>query len=206
MAEKTTLKKLRENERDVRKNLIIDAATAMFAQKPFKNVSMRDIAAEAGLSPASIYHYFSDRDELFVEAFLREARRVQQGMERLIGEQGTVNLEQVSAEYLLRLMDDDSFFPMMIHFMLDGDISPQFVEKFNTNAVGYVLDLLEDVFRRNGVQDNVRLLAHAFFACLNGILITFRNNPGRTHQESEKHILRLASLVSAVFRRGAGPA
>jgi len=55
---KSTLTKLRERERQARRNLIIDAAIKLFAAKPFKQVGMRDIAAEAGLSPASIYRIF----------------------------------------------------------------------------------------------------------------------------------------------------
>ncbi|MHB8205535.1 MAG: helix-turn-helix domain-containing protein, partial [Desulfomonilaceae bacterium] len=59
---KAVLTRMRENEREVRKNLIIDASMLLFSKTPFDKVGMRDIAAEAGLSPASIYRYFSNRD------------------------------------------------------------------------------------------------------------------------------------------------
>ncbi len=35
----------------------------LFSPMPFDKVGMRDIAPEAGLSPASIYRYFSNRDD-----------------------------------------------------------------------------------------------------------------------------------------------
>ena len=71
---KSTLAKLRDEERETRKDLIVDAAVRLFAAKSYHRVGMREIAAEAGMSPATIYRYFSDRDELFVEALLRESR------------------------------------------------------------------------------------------------------------------------------------
>ncbi|HMK33906.1 MAG TPA: helix-turn-helix domain-containing protein, partial [Desulfomonilaceae bacterium] len=73
----STLTKLRKKERETRRDLIIDAAIRLFATTPFDRVGMRDIASEAGLSPASIYRYFSNRDDLFVEALCREIKSIE---------------------------------------------------------------------------------------------------------------------------------
>jgi len=54
MKEKNTLNKLREQERGVRRNLIMDAAERVFATKPFDKVSMSEIAEEAGMATSSI--------------------------------------------------------------------------------------------------------------------------------------------------------
>ncbi|OAO77506.1 helix-turn-helix domain-containing protein [Geobacillus sp. FSL K6-0789] len=70
MDKKLTFHDLKEQEREARKQLIIDAAIRLFSQKSISNVGMRDIAKEAGISPALIYRYFKDRDDLFVTAFL----------------------------------------------------------------------------------------------------------------------------------------
>jgi AcrR family transcriptional regulator len=64
--------KLREDEREVRKALIIGAAMKLFEEKSFHEIGMRDIAAEAGVSAASIYRYFPSRDDLFVEALIQD--------------------------------------------------------------------------------------------------------------------------------------
>ena len=55
------------------RNVIVDAAEKVFSSKPFSKVSMRDIAKEAGISPALIYDHFPDQQHLFMEAFLRGA-------------------------------------------------------------------------------------------------------------------------------------
>ncbi|HSA15216.1 MAG TPA: TetR/AcrR family transcriptional regulator, partial [Spirochaetota bacterium] len=71
MSESNTFSKLRKQEKDLRRNIIIDAAEEEFVSKPFNKVNMRDIAKKAGISPASIYRYFPDQQSLFIEAFVR---------------------------------------------------------------------------------------------------------------------------------------
>jgi AcrR family transcriptional regulator len=43
---------------------IFEVACRLFAQKGFDGVSMRDIALECGISKATLYHYFPDKDSL----------------------------------------------------------------------------------------------------------------------------------------------
>jgi hypothetical protein len=48
----------------------------------------------------------------------------------------------------------------------------------------------------------VKLHSQAFFASLTGIIMVFRNYPGRTREETRKHIHKLVLLIAAVFRNG----
>lgn len=43
---------------------IFETACRLFAQKGFDGVSMRDLAQECGISKATLYHYFPDKDSL----------------------------------------------------------------------------------------------------------------------------------------------
>lgn len=201
MNNKSTLVKLKENEREVRKNLIITAAVNLFASKPFNQVSMRDIAAEAGISPASIYRYFQDRDELFVETLYREGMVIGENLKKLLEEDKDASIEKLASDFVEYLLDHDSFFQMMTHFMVDGGINEKFLERFNATE-RYLLNIFDELFIKIGVKENVRLISHAFFASLNGILITFRNYPGRSGEEIRKHMLRLATVTAKVFEQG----
>lgn len=44
---------------------ILDEAEALFANKGFAGTSVRDIANKAGLTPASLYNHFSNKDALY---------------------------------------------------------------------------------------------------------------------------------------------
>ncbi len=198
---KAVLTRMRENEREVRKNLIIDASMLLFSKTPFDKVGMRDIAAEAGLSPASIYRYFSNRDDLFAEALWREGQTIGQEIKRLKEADVDVSIEQIASTFVNYLLEHSAFFEMMTHFMITGKIGEKALEKFN-KAERKLLDVFDELFVGIGATGEVRLLSHAFFASLNGILITFRNYPGRPPEDTRKHTLRLAAIVANVFKKG----
>jgi len=51
-------------EREELKQQILDAARELFVREGYENVSMRKIADKIEYSPASIYTYFKDKDEI----------------------------------------------------------------------------------------------------------------------------------------------
>ena len=61
MKKNNTLIKLKEKERETRRELIIEAARAVFGEKTYDRVSMAEIARAAGIAKSSIYTYFKDR-------------------------------------------------------------------------------------------------------------------------------------------------
>lgn len=68
---------------------ILDAAARLFLADGYGETSLRDIAAEASLQAASIYHHFSSKDELLTEV-------LRLGLDR-IGEQLDVAAERMPA-------------------------------------------------------------------------------------------------------------
>lgn len=46
--------------------MILTAARAAFAARGFAGASVRGIAADAGVDPALVHHYFANKDELFL--------------------------------------------------------------------------------------------------------------------------------------------
>ncbi len=67
--------KVTEAYLDVRRQQIIDAAYRCFARKGFHQTTMRDIYAEAGLSPGAIYHYFDSKEEIIEASFIFDHQR-----------------------------------------------------------------------------------------------------------------------------------
>jgi len=49
------------------KEHIIIIASKLFLQKSFKEVTMKDIVNETGLSKGAFYHYFTSKEQLFLE-------------------------------------------------------------------------------------------------------------------------------------------
>ncbi|MBK9732517.1 MAG: TetR/AcrR family transcriptional regulator [Chitinophagaceae bacterium] len=55
----------KEREKQERKALILEAATKMFIEDGFDKTSLRNIGEKIEYSPATIYLYFKDKNELF---------------------------------------------------------------------------------------------------------------------------------------------
>jgi AcrR family transcriptional regulator len=190
---------LKNKEKLARQEAIIAAAERVFAVKPFNKVSMRDIAREAGISHAAIYRYFPDQRSLFIEAFLCGAREIIGFLSEITAKSEKGDIEAVASAYIDYLIENDQYFRMMTHFMLDGSLTPEMIEKLNI-AERKIFDHFDIMFRKMGMSDPVRPLSHAFFAGLHGVLITFKNYPGRDRPAVRGHIQKIAAVLTDKFK------
>ena len=187
-----------KEQRLIRRTTIIDAAEKVFAEKSFSTVSMRDIAKEAGISPALIYRHFPDQQHLFVEAFLRGTKRLIEQFSDLLSSTATPHLEDAADTFITYLTDHEQYFKMMTHFMLEGTVHEGLLDQLNTIERS-MLDQFDKLFEKAGAQQNIRLISHCFFASLNGILITFRQHPGRSPSEVREHMNRIGCIMARMF-------
>jgi TetR/AcrR family transcriptional regulator len=65
---------LQRQEKEQRRNYVLDAAEKLFFSKGYDNVSMDDIASEIGLNKATLYLYFKNKESLFFAVVLRGAQ------------------------------------------------------------------------------------------------------------------------------------
>lgn len=191
-----SLSELREQEKEARRRLIIEAAERIFSDKPFNKVSIRDIAREAGISHALIYHYFPDQQALFVEAFYKGAQEIVKLVKTELD--GGSDIEKVTEKFISYLVEHDQYFRMMTYFMLDGDLSGGFLDRLN-GMERLLFDQLERLFNGRDSGKEARLFAHALFAAMNGLLITFRNYPGRNREEVTRHMQNLGQIIARQF-------
>ncbi|MBV9640679.1 MAG: TetR/AcrR family transcriptional regulator [Mycobacteriaceae bacterium] len=64
----------RRQEETVRK--VLDAAVELLRENSYSDLTMRAVAARAGVAPATAYTYFSSKNALVAEAYLRLVRNV----------------------------------------------------------------------------------------------------------------------------------
>jgi AcrR family transcriptional regulator len=190
--DKSTFKQLREDEREVRKQLIIKAAKSLFEEKSFHDIGMRDIAVKAGVSAASIYRYFPSQDDLFVEALIQDLNNIEQRFQHRLNQGDSI--EDLTLAVVDYMIDNEATFQMMCHFMIRGERTPQALKKFN-GVQRYFLDMFDKVVKSTEGAGNLRLNTQAFFASLAGVVLTFRNYPGRTAEEKRKAIHKLALII-----------
>jgi len=199
MGRMSSFERLRENEREIRKELIITAAMELFEKKNFWDISMRDIANTAGVSASSLYRYFPSRDDLFIEALFQDINHIDELLkERMVKGEGIEELAIAVVDYCL---DNEPTFQMMCHFLMRGDENPSVNEKFNSVQLHF-LNMFEKVVKTvSGEEALTEFHIQAFFASLSGIVMTFRHFPGYTDEERRAYIHKLALLI---MREGGG--
>ncbi|MFD6164195.1 TetR/AcrR family transcriptional regulator [Oerskovia sp. NPDC060287] len=85
---------------DERREQILRVASERFAREGFDAVSVRDIAQEAGVTRALVYHYFPGKDSLLDAVLRREAEAILMATSPLPGRSARENLERALGAYL----------------------------------------------------------------------------------------------------------
>jgi AcrR family transcriptional regulator len=199
MAGRDTLNKLRQQEREIRENLIIDAARTVFGSKTYDQVSMNEIAKAAGIAKSSIYTYFPNQEALFVETAFRDTGEFIATLKKRVQAEQDLSLETFINDYLDYNIEHDAHWRMITHFALHGNIGEASAEKLNQIS-RQVMDLLETVLKKFEFKGDTRLLSHTLFAALSGIMISFRKYPGRTEPDRIAHIKRIAKMVERMLK------
>jgi len=203
MNKKDTLGKLKAKERRLRRQIIIDAAREVFGRKTYDKASMAEIANAAGIAKSSIYTYFNSQEELYAKiAFIDSCdfiedlgSRIDQAKKDSVGG-NCVNI--CITHFLEYYTAHTAQWRMITHFALHGNRDMKAVEQLN--EIGRrLMDLFESVFMELGCSKDARIMAHTLFSCLSGILIAFRNYPGRTEDARIAHMTRIGEMVESMI-------
>ena len=195
---RNTLNKLKQQERQIREDLIIEAARSVFGTKTYDQVSMNEIAKAAGIAKSSIYTYFPNQEALFVETAFRDTEKFIASLDRKLQKAEGLTLNTFINDYLDYNIEHDAHWRMITHFALHGNIGAASAQKLNRISI-QMMDLLETVLEKIGCRGDNRLMAHTLFAALSGIMISFRKYPGRSEDERIAHMKRIAGMVEQML-------
>jgi AcrR family transcriptional regulator len=91
--DKTQAASRREQRRllhqDLSRTQLLDAAEEVFGEKGFHDTTLKEIAELAEFSVGSVYSFFENKDDLFLNVFLRRGAEFLPGMEAVVDGPGT---------------------------------------------------------------------------------------------------------------------
>jgi AcrR family transcriptional regulator len=125
------------------RDAILTAAQAEFGARGFKGATLKRIAARAGVSPALVYHYYRDKDDLFraVVAHIADQLLAAPGLTTAVSDDLPAVLARFVESYLTIIQR-----PETIAFVKFGlqDIGhfPEFQEAIRTVGPGRLLAFL----------------------------------------------------------------
>jgi len=130
----------RAREKQQRRDEILDAAKKIFSAKGFHGATIEEIAGEAELSPATLYLYFSNKNELYTSLNVRMLACLCRRVEQVAGEKGVEPIEKVrrlaSAMYDVYAYDPINLINVL-HMQASQDLaelSPELQEQINHMA------------------------------------------------------------------------
>jgi len=195
MSEKVTLKTLKTNEREARKNLIIDAAERVFATKPVDKATMREIADEAGMATSSIYRFFPNQEAILIAAAVRTQSIFNDTLDRFFDEiRPEESLKTVLDIYIDFISENDTYFRMMTILMSQGNLNIE-SSKSLVDVMNETLTRVDRIFRLMGFVENPRPLSRYIYATLIGISVSYNKLPGINPESRIKHMKSLALVL-----------
>lgn len=149
-------------EREQRRDQILDVAVALFVSNGYGQVTIEQIAATSRVTKRTIYTYFGDKAEVFTAAVERFRIRALDDFES-----GEGSLEDVATRLVLVLHSDDA---VGLHRLMIGESAqfPDLADRFYTSGPGGYIRLLAECLGERLPPHDRDHLAEALFGLLLG--------------------------------------
>lgn len=106
-------------------NAIFLEAIPLFSQSGFSGVSMRHVASAVGISIATLYHHFPDKQTLYLRCIEESFTKKSKSLSEVLNQQGTKEqqLQRFISRFTKLMSDDSNFRRLLQRELLDGDES-----------------------------------------------------------------------------------
>lgn len=200
-----------------RRRLILKMAKRLFARKGYGGVSMDELAAACGVSPAVIYRHFPSKEALYREVLHTFACAREDYLTALLEgpDDFAETLRRLTLAYLRARLRDRDTLRMELRSIADEDrVRRAIYESQWAGLAGYVEDMLRERAGGDGrrAAEVARLAALAYVGMVREALIRLglKAAPAETGEEGLEGLSRdlvtifLAGIGGAI-RRSSGP-
>jgi len=123
----------RQREREVRRELIIEAAMAIYAEEGYHAITMEKIAERSEVSRAALYLYFKNKEEIVLSAIVSHADYFADRLQRLYEKRESIKenlFEELWGCYRLFYEKDPVTFSAWQYIFIKERWSPIFHKNF----------------------------------------------------------------------------
>ncbi|MFT4569303.1 MAG: AcrR family transcriptional regulator [Hyphomicrobiaceae bacterium] len=162
---------LTSSEVDSRRDEILDVAQHLFETQGLEAVSLRRIATQAGISPATPYRYFSNKDQVLVGLQIRIYNALGEILVAAASAEtgATDKLRAIARSYISFAVNRPEAYSLVFRVPTNSDEQPQLVA-----ARRAALDVCRQAFTLAEAEDGLHLrtdaltAAHLFWAAAHG--------------------------------------
>lgn len=181
----------RAQRKEMTRELLLDAAIEVFAEKGYHGASLDDVADAAGFTKGAVYSNFTRKSDLFRALLERESDRYDQALTQTVEAVPLELLPDVAAELLAAPESDQETQTLLVEFWMAAVRDPGLRESLlrTTDLVGAAFDAkLEDARAQPGFSG--RELAVLFDALVTGLLMNRALDPDGDQPELLARSLR----------------
>jgi AcrR family transcriptional regulator len=200
----------REREKELRRELIQEAAKRVFLTKGFMGATIDEIAREAEVSIGSIYLHFAGKEDLYASLNLSTISAFEGAAAQIIAyrDKGAEEKLDLTWQTMHRVFCSDPVgLRGLLHTQVEGSfqlLSPQMMEALNTsgkNALHKLASILEEGMNEGVfVRDDPIVLADALWAMFTGLVIW--EEAKRMTDTRKDHLKASLDKAYAVFKKG----
>lgn len=102
---------------------ILELSVSLFSQFGYDGVSMRDVAAATGITPAALYYHFPNKEHLYLDVVAHEFKEKSADITIVLNDTGSpwVRLERFITNLAHLAATDENFLRLMQWVRLDSD-------------------------------------------------------------------------------------
>ena len=150
-------------QKEERVNAILASAAKLFDQRDLADISMKDVAEQAGLSKASLYSYFATKEEVFATLFLNDSGDWFAFIAPKLKRLRSPNAKRVAAILTDSLRAHHRFcrLTVVLASVLERNMSKEFIRNFKTELnenLGEIVVALQAVFPEMTDESGVAFL------------------------------------------------
>lgn len=196
------VKERKERDRSQMRELILHAAHSLFLERNFEGISIRNIADAIEYSPAVIYQYFKDKDQLFY-ALQGEAFRV---FNSYVADVMLINdpferLLKLTEEYVQFMFTYPKYYTIM--FILESPMkSDENSENWQEGTKAHIfLERIVSDCQEQGHFKNLdtKVLSFSIWSYMHGMCSLALGNRMRIYPSQDREKIRAASFKQFVI-------
>lgn len=153
MAEKKRQPLPREEAEETRQT-ILRVAHELFMTYGYRAVTTRQLAEGCGLTQPALYHYFADKEELYLAVVKEEIGKIKVAIERILrrSEQAAERLKLVANFLLSRLHSDLSLMLHDVRYEVSPEAREQLDEQFRHGFIVPIVAIFAEGIRRGELR------------------------------------------------------
>jgi len=192
------------------RQLILDTALLLFAERGYAGTTMRAIATEAGLAPSNAYYWFANKDELVQELYRRIQGEHRDRAADLLAAPGTLQerLRAVEHAYLDVIARHHDFGVAFLSTAIRSDSPANPLSAASSEARAMSLAIYRDVVlgARPAVTPRLRaVLPDLLWLCHLGVTLFWVSDTSDGQQRTRRLVDTAVPLVTGMVRLGRLP-